>query len=130
LEPRKEPYIRYDETLAAGYSDHRAPFTSLSPIRSHVHPFFVVCDVARKDKKLRPKLTSRLAHGYDTLAHDPDLLARIRQCRTIFALWDWPEPESLEHGPGPMNSEDSASQGYEPTVSIPTDSSSIPDSSG
>lgn len=81
------PYFRFDN-YPLEYSAHFPPFTSLSPIRSHIHPYFAICNVAQKDARLRPTLTNLAAEeGYETLAHDETLLVRVRLCRTIYQLW-------------------------------------------
>lgn len=83
----ERPYFRFDN-YPLEFSAHFPPFTSLSPIRSHIHPYFAICNVAQKDVKLRPILKHSAAEdGYETLAHDDTLLVRVRLCRTIYQLW-------------------------------------------
>ncbi|KAF8600784.1 hypothetical protein BDV93DRAFT_259508 [Ceratobasidium sp. AG-I] len=88
----ERPFIRF-HNYPLEFSAHLPPFTSLSSIRSHIHPYFAICNVAQKDTILHPNLTnSTVDDGYETLAHDAELLARVRLCRTIYEMWISREP--------------------------------------
>ncbi|QRV83026.1 HNH endonuclease [Ceratobasidium sp. AG-Ba] len=108
------PYIRYDRPLPQ-FSVHWPPFSTLSPIRSHLHPFFVICNVAQKDETLRPNIESALDAGYETLPPGSDLLTRIRLCRSLFALWRMPLPDGFDQLAPPKQSRSDASSGHSTT---------------
>ncbi|GAB1527784.1 hypothetical protein RhiTH_010972 [Rhizoctonia solani] len=112
LKPCTEPYIRYDKPQV---SVHQGPFSTLSPIRSHIHPYFVICNVALKDKKFYPHLKAGTQSEYETLAHDPSLLKRLRLCRSIFTLWDRPLPAHFDQLAPPDNLAPTVSSGHSTT---------------
>ncbi|KAG8754780.1 hypothetical protein FRC11_006456 [Ceratobasidium sp. 423] len=81
-----EPLFRVHSTISPGYSMHSPPYSTLSPIKSHVHPYFVICSVARKDKKHYPQLNQSNSNGgYEPLSRE--IVERVRICRTIHDLW-------------------------------------------
>ncbi|CAE6451554.1 hypothetical protein ACGC1H_005765 [Rhizoctonia solani] len=67
------------------HSVHLPPYTTLSPIISHVNPYFVICNVAEKDKHYFPDLNADANQGYENI--QPDILNRIRLCRAIYDMW-------------------------------------------
>ncbi|CAE6483358.1 unnamed protein product [Rhizoctonia solani] len=80
-----EPILRADEPGSVNYTMHPPPFESLSPVHSHINPYFAICNVALKDEKHHPKLVGREPGQYATLTTEQ--LGRVRLCRTIYALW-------------------------------------------
>ncbi|KDN41807.1 hypothetical protein RSAG8_07178, partial [Rhizoctonia solani AG-8 WAC10335] len=79
-----EPLLRF--VAPACHSVHLPPYATLSPICSHVNPYFVICNIAEKDKQHFPELNASNAdQGYEYV--QPDVLTRIRLCRTIYDLW-------------------------------------------
>ncbi|KAH7335074.1 hypothetical protein B0J17DRAFT_708584 [Rhizoctonia solani] len=62
----------YDNASPCGATLHQSPFTTVPPILSQVHPYFVICDAATKDLQHWPELESeseseRRIDGYETL---------------------------------------------------------------
>ncbi|CAE6431541.1 unnamed protein product [Rhizoctonia solani] len=55
LKAGEEPIPRYDDDAPGGAILHQSPFTTLPGIRSHIHPYFVIVNVAKKDLKHCPK---------------------------------------------------------------------------
>ncbi|KDN36280.1 hypothetical protein RSAG8_10968, partial [Rhizoctonia solani AG-8 WAC10335] len=51
----EEPISRFEDAVPGGASLHQSPFTTLPPILSHIHPYFVICNVAKKDIRHRPE---------------------------------------------------------------------------
>ncbi|CAE6503833.1 unnamed protein product [Rhizoctonia solani] len=103
LEAGEEPIPRFDATVPGGATLHQSPFTTLPPILSHIHPYFVISNVAQKDIKLHPEPESESDEelpGYATLQGDEgkSMLERIRRCRTIYQLWmAMPHAAHLDH---------------------------------
>ncbi|CUA76457.1 hypothetical protein RSOLAG22IIIB_12300 [Rhizoctonia solani] len=79
-----QPIVRPDTPESVNYTMHLPPFQSLSPVSSHINPYFVICNVARKDEKHHPTLLGS-GPGYATLTEEQ--LDRVRLCRTIYAIW-------------------------------------------
>ncbi|EUC56382.1 HNH endonuclease [Rhizoctonia solani AG-3 Rhs1AP] len=97
----EEPITRFDESHETAPSRgtlHHSPFFTLPSILSHVHPYFVICNVAINDIKHcpepnRPEPEPELEsvevplEGYETLNGHEELLERVRMCRRIYLLW-------------------------------------------
>ncbi|CUA78009.1 hypothetical protein RSOLAG22IIIB_12981 [Rhizoctonia solani] len=79
-----QPIVRPDTPKSVNYTMHLPPFQSLSPVSSHINPYFAICNVARKDEKHHPTLLGP-GPGYATLTAEQ--LDRVRLCRTIYAIW-------------------------------------------
>ncbi|CAE6505887.1 unnamed protein product [Rhizoctonia solani] len=79
-----QPIVRPDRPKSVNYTMHLPPFQSLSPVSSHINPYFAICNVARKDEKHHPTLLGS-GPGYATLTAEQ--LDRVRLCRTIYAIW-------------------------------------------
>ncbi|CAE6468561.1 unnamed protein product [Rhizoctonia solani] len=79
-----DPIVRVENINQA--STHWPPYDSLSPVRSHVHPYFVICNVGLKDRYFYPELTpSLLAARYPNITAEHS--ERIQLCRSIYDLW-------------------------------------------
>ncbi|CAE7207070.1 unnamed protein product [Rhizoctonia solani] len=86
FQPSTEPLFRFEPSSLAPYTCHTPPYTTLPPINSHVNPYFVICNVAVKDRQHRPNIgLPGVEDGYTTL--QADILARVRLCRTIYDVW-------------------------------------------
>ncbi|KDN34177.1 hypothetical protein RSAG8_12733, partial [Rhizoctonia solani AG-8 WAC10335] len=84
--PATEPIFRFDRPGPINYSIYPPPFSAFPPVSSHIHPYFVICNIALKDKKHHPELSDEeQGQGYATL--NQDQLDRVRLCWTIYDLW-------------------------------------------
>ncbi|CAE6462390.1 unnamed protein product [Rhizoctonia solani] len=86
LQAREQSIALYGASGSISSEIH-SPFRNFPLIHSHIHPYFVICNVAEKDLRLRPEAPSDNDGTYGYLEYDPELLARIRLCRTIYQMW-------------------------------------------
>ncbi|CCO35691.1 hypothetical protein RSOLAG1IB_10885 [Rhizoctonia solani AG-1 IB] len=90
FKPSTEPLFHFAPSSPTTYTPHIPLYKTISPINSHVNPYFVICNVAMKDKQHRPKLGPSMKGSYETL--EPDILARVRLCRAIYDIWMGQKP--------------------------------------
>ncbi|KAF8697510.1 hypothetical protein RHS03_07762, partial [Rhizoctonia solani] len=74
---------------------HSSPFATLPTICSHIHPFYAICNVAKKDIKWHPELQDETSNAYSTLANPSGFLKRIQLCRLIYKIWMCCNPEPM-----------------------------------
>ncbi|KAF8692812.1 hypothetical protein RHS03_08545, partial [Rhizoctonia solani] len=86
------PFVRVQGNQ---HNIHSSPFATLPTIRSHIHPFYAICNVAKKDIKWHPELQDETSNAYSTLADPSGFLKRIRLCRLIYKIWMCCDPEPM-----------------------------------
>ncbi|KAG8725297.1 hypothetical protein FRC09_003134 [Ceratobasidium sp. 395] len=86
LQQREQVIVLYNKDGSNG-GTFLPPFHGFPAVCSHIHPYFVICNVAEKDCKLRAEAPVDLDGTYSYLEHDPELLDRIRLCRNIYQMW-------------------------------------------
>ncbi|CUA71359.1 hypothetical protein RSOLAG22IIIB_04574 [Rhizoctonia solani] len=83
----EDPIVRFGDDPKS-YTVHESPYTSLSPLRSHLHPFYVIYNVGEKVHNIKDPEWN--LDGHYKLPEDPSYRPLLEQCEALYLSWVGP----------------------------------------
>ncbi|KAB5594682.1 hypothetical protein CTheo_1829 [Ceratobasidium theobromae] len=73
-------FLRRGESIDS-FTIHQQPFSDFPSIPPHIHPYFVICNVAQKVNKIRK------GSEWDSIVFHSDLKKRVELCSAVYNKW-------------------------------------------